>query len=176
MCAKLGRYERCMGLPLIIVVSSWIVLSLVHPVVQGMHLQYFVLACAGILFQAAPSRRRQHGSYFARHWRGDLPLTRSFWLNGAVVLALGVLSSFVAARTVTVALFRENHGFLVVVALGETFLQVAAYAWALVGIWRAAGEYRGPRVWGILARLGMALGVLISALRLVGDLGALSSV
>jgi len=113
-------------------------------------------------------------SYIARHWRGDLSLARSYWLNGAVIFGLGVNVLAVVAITLTAFAFQDNHGVLLLAVLSEILLQVTVYAWALVGIWRAAGRYRGPRVWAILARVFIVLSVLISATRILADLDALS--
>ncbi len=101
-------------------------------------------------------------SYGSRHWRGELPLARSYWING--VLIFGVASNFVvaAAAAATVAAFRRQPEIGVPIILVLLILQLAIYVWALVGTWRSAGRYCGPRVWAILARIGMCLGVLIS--------------
>src|SRR6267143_140780 len=90
--AKLGRCAWCTEPLLRIAASGWIVL-IAAQLITPRHLQYFALACAGILLPAAPSRSTQSNSYFAEHWRGDLPLPLSVWLNGVVILALGVASS-----------------------------------------------------------------------------------
>ena len=177
MAAKLARCARYIGPPLAIVASLGVALVVVSGFALEGGWRYFALASAAILLPEAPTRPKPRGgSYVARHWHGELSLPRSFWLDGAAVFALGLVTSLLAARAVTIHLFREYQGFLVAIALGETFLLIAAYVWALVCIWRAARQYGGSRVWVFLAKLGMIVALLLGALRLIGDLGTLSSV
>ncbi|OWT67970.1 MULTISPECIES: hypothetical protein [unclassified Achromobacter] len=79
---------------------------------------------------AAPVRR---GNYFLRHWRGQLPLWVTFWING-------VLFSL---------LFLFAHGYLALSMKGHSSLQllslesVAALVLALLGlVWWAVGLWR----------------------------------
>ncbi|MGH6770423.1 MAG: hypothetical protein ACRECO_15530 [Xanthobacteraceae bacterium] len=89
-------------------------------------------------------------SYFARHWRGELPLGQSFWINGVVV---GFACSVLMLGTVEERLFFWWH----VVAL---VIEPAIIVWQLVGIWRSAGRYVGPRYLAILARIGAIFGTI----------------
>jgi hypothetical protein len=43
-------------------------------------------------------------------------------------------------------------------------LSLAWFGWIFGAIWRAAGCYEGPRVWALLARAGVCVGVLRMAL------------
>jgi hypothetical protein len=105
---------------------------------------------------------QQRGSYFARHWRGDLSLPRSYWINGGLIFGLGCNIIIMMATMATIVAFRGTPALAVTVALGEVLLNIAAYIWALVGTWRSASKFRGKPVWSILAKVGMSLGVLIS--------------
>lgn len=102
------------------------------------------------------------GSYFARHWRGELSLPRSYWLNGVLIFGIGCNLLFVIATAVTVLALRSNPGAAITLLLGEQALDITAYVWALVGTWRAATYYEGRRFWAVLARIGIVLGVLVS--------------
>src|SRR6266481_4452041 len=78
-----------------------------------------------------PSR----SNYFVRHWRGDLSLPISFWVNGAVIsFALRVEGAVVADATGN----WESSPF---VALAFFVLDSAIYVWQIVGIWRSATKY-----------------------------------
>lgn len=101
------------------------------------------------------------GSYFARHWRGNLSLPRSWWVNDVILQTLGCNLLVIAAVFVVLLSFHSQSSFLNTLAVGE-LLNTSVLIWALVGTWRAAGRYQGPHVWSTLSRIGMCLGVVIS--------------
>ncbi|RXN90994.1 hypothetical protein C7R54_07270 [Achromobacter aloeverae] len=79
------------------------------------------------------STRSRRGNYFLRHWRGQLPLWLTFWINGFV---FGLVFLFA-------------HGYLALSLKGQASLQllslesVAALALALLGLaWWAVGLWR----------------------------------
>jgi hypothetical protein len=123
--------------------------------------------------QRIPSRRT---SYFARHWNGELSLPRSYWINGALlfglacnmVFAMVCIASIFALRNIPVAAF--------IVGVAEVLLNVVAYVWALVGVWRSAGKYQGPKVWAILARVVIVVGVFVSIANVSATIRALAVV
>jgi hypothetical protein len=93
-------------------------------------------------------------SYFARHWRGELPLGQSFWKNG---VGVGLIC--------TVALLGlAKESLFVWWIIAEMILEVPIIVWQLVGIWRSAGRYAGPRRWSVLARVGAVIGTLYGVL------------
>jgi len=108
-------------------------------------------------------------SYFKRHWRGELSLPKSYWINGFLIWALGINLLCVAALTAALIALRGTAGLVIIVALAVMALQATAYLWALVGIWRSAVRYPGPKFWSILARVAIAIGVLISIKNILGD-------
>jgi hypothetical protein len=131
--------------------------------------------------ETAPALRQElppakGGSYFARHWRGEFSLPKSYWINGVLLFGLGCNLFLVIAAMLTVMVLRENPALAVLVIVIELALNIAAYIWALVGTWRAATKYQGPRAWSILARVAMSLGVLISLSRLAQDLNFIESI
>lgn len=77
-------------------------------------------------------------NYFLRHWRGDLPLAQSYWINVVVTnvivrLALYLFATYVAdsvpALVLLVAILSFWPGFLLLVL------------WQIVGVARAANRY-----------------------------------
>lgn len=117
-----------------------------------------------------PGRGRP--SFLVRHWRGDLPLWQSYWINSvllAVIVGRAVawlgewLSSHVGAREVSLG------------ALASMAVITAISVWSSVGTWRAAGrtaEHGGSPGWGRLARAMIVLGAfLFAAQTLSGKLG-----
>jgi len=99
------------------------------------------------------------GTYFARHWRGELSLPQSFWVNG-VMIGFGWMVAF-----------QPLVDFFVIAPWWFFVAWIADYAtivWQLVGLWRSARNYRGPRVWSISARIFSILAVLIGVLYPLG--------
>jgi hypothetical protein len=92
-------------------------------------------------------------------WRGEIDLTITFWVWGVLIanvlcdLLLGVL---IAAT--------ENQ-FLVL--LHRVFV-IAVNAFVVVAIWRSAGNYKGPPVWLLLARLMCVVNVAVYGLTAFG--------
>lgn len=83
-------------------------------------------------------------------WRGEIRLWVAYWVFGvggnmSFVLALALLGLGGAGRP----------------SLGLLYL--ASLAWFVLifgGVWRSAGRYPGPRLWAVLARLGVSVGVV----------------
>jgi hypothetical protein len=113
--------------------------------------------------QGASVKRPLSKSYIARHWRGELSLPRSFWLNG-VLLTFGVLFAAMNLVKTGVSLFHANSraGFaLVLVGYALWFLiTIPVAVWQLVGVARSATNYTGSRVWEIFAKSVCGLGWL----------------
>lgn len=106
-------------------------------------------------------------SYIARHWRGDLSLARSYWLNGIVLSAVAVI----ALRIVLESIRTANKEARLIVALAVLIAFYVLCVWQFVGIWRSAT----PRysLWGTLAKFCVILGWLflfVSLLSLFADL------
>lgn len=99
--------------------------------------------------------------YLARHWRGEQSLAQSFWVNNVLLslplgLALGGLTSWITLKG-------EALQASAVAVLLAWPLTLAVDAWCLAGAWRAAAAYLrggGSALWGWLARLVLALGLL----------------
>lgn len=112
------------------------------------------------------------GSYFARHWRGELSLPRSYWINGVLIFGLGINIFCMVALTVTVVVFSTVPAIVYIVGPALVALNVAAYVWALVGVWRSAFRYQGSAIWKYLAFIASVLGVLLSISNVAQTLNA----
>ena len=123
---------------------------------------------------AIPSAKK--GSYFARHWRGELSLPKSYWING--VILFGIVCNMLMIIVVTIAIFalQATPSLAFGVAVVYIALTCVAYMWALVGIWRSASRYKGPAIWPILARIMIVIGVFISVGNVVKTVGAVQQV
>jgi hypothetical protein len=106
-----------------------------------------------------PPRGRQN--YFARHWRGELSLPLSYWVNGTLS---GVIAGIGIAGFGAI-IYRESEARPLVwlISLSTIWLFIAVLAvWQVVGIWRSATHYQqnGKRFWGGVAKALMVLGAL----------------
>jgi len=110
------------------------------------------------------------GSYVARHWRGELPLSVSYWINGVLIgglaraiLAVGLAEFVTAGPSPPGNLFFAP--LISGVAASFVILYLLIYIWQIVGIWRSAARYQekgGHGVWGVLARLTVVAGIIVS--------------
>jgi hypothetical protein len=100
-------------------------------------------------------------NYFARHWRGELSLPKSYWVNG---LVFGfIVGAAVAALGYAVNSRSEAQPVLWMVTLIGTWVIVALFTmWQAVGVWRSATNYKaeGKHFWGGVAKTVTVLGVL----------------
>jgi hypothetical protein len=99
-------------------------------------------------------------NYFVRHWRGELSLPVSYWVNGTALGAgLGV------AIAVVGHLLYERGSEYPALWLGSVIAIWASIVllriWVTVGVWRSASRYRalGKSFWGGAAKVTTALGV-----------------
>lgn len=102
-------------------------------------------------------------SYFVRHWRGDLSLPVSYWVN-CVVLSLVVQGTLTLARGGV-----DLTDWPQLLGAGMVLLWIAILlisVWQIVGTWRAAGSYRrrgGARLWAGATRVMLVLAALGTA-------------
>jgi hypothetical protein len=122
-----------------------------------------IAAPAPVIAARAPvirAPRTARPNYFVRHWRGQLPLPVSYWVNWLLVsalLAVGVLS---AKDPALLERLGTNAGSW---ELAVAASALAAMAWQSVGLWRSAERYvvgGGRREWATLAKVCVGIGLL----------------
>ena len=91
---------------------------------------------------------------FRRVWRGEARLWVAFWIwgVGGNMAWLGLLVLVVG--TTRLGTVPEPWAWPVYLA------SLAWFVFVSVAIWRSAGRYEGPRVWAVLARAGVLVGVV----------------
>lgn len=113
--------------------------------------------------QGAPLLRNCQGSYVARHWRGDLPLGISYWINGLLV----TIVTLIVTRITTLAEADMTQAPRLIAGSFAAFVALLAIlsVWQLVGIWRSAGRRiedqrrNGRRAfWATCARIATGFG------------------
>jgi hypothetical protein len=108
--------------------------------------------------QSAPVQPSRN--YFVRHWRGELSLGISYWVNGTLI------SSGVGyAVILMVTLLMENmtipvrqSAYIYIVMVTATIL---LWLWSIVGIWRSARLHPvrgGSKGWATAARVMVVIG------------------
>lgn len=111
--------------------------------------------------RTGPKPQPTQGSYIARHWRGELSLVRSYWVNN-VLLATPLALALAGLMSWITVLGESLQVGAIVLLLGLPLL-LSLDVWCLVGAWRSARAYLwdgGSRLWGWLARISLALGAL----------------
>jgi len=117
--------------------------------------------------QQASTRQHTRRNYFVRHWRGELSLPVSYWINGilAAITAYAVAFSFGALVEGT----KLQAGAAIAFGL-ICFLVAISFvlAWQMVGIWRSASRRAatGKTFWAGAAKVMIVIGVARSALDL----------
>jgi hypothetical protein len=105
------------------------------------------------------------GSYVARHWRGEMSLARSFWLN-CILLSLAFCLIYLAPLD----FYMTRWPKLIAGGL------VALYVFSIpLGVWQCVGTWRSARVraaggrpfWARVAQVVIGLDVLASAYSVV---------
>ncbi|WEK29386.1 MAG: hypothetical protein P0Y58_21135 [Candidatus Pseudomonas phytovorans] len=97
-----------------------------------------------------PSPARPRASYFIRHWRGELSLARSFWVNSVLLSAIWLpllgLEPLVRKYPPGVG----SLGILLVAFAAILVFMIAMSIWQGVGTWRSARRHRaqgGRMLW-----------------------------
>ena len=83
-------------------------------------------------------------AYITRLWKGDIPLPMTYWFWGFTINAV---------FTVIFASVRRPSP-------GLTLFYYAYYVFMIVAIWRSSERYTGAKVWGVLARVSVMLGLI----------------
>jgi len=108
------------------------------------------------------AEEQDDGTYWGRHWRGHLPLSQTYWVNGFLtnMIIAGLGLAFIALEHTGRSLRLISFGFLLYI-----LLILIARGWSLVGIWRSAGRHAargGTPGWGTVARIMVVMGLLVS--------------
>lgn len=101
------------------------------------------------------------GNWLADHWRGNLSLGVSYWINGT--LLAGVVGGLLPTLLETAMLGRESIQLGAALTLVALLLGLAIWLWAAVGIWRSADKHPlrgGSGAWATVAKVMVVLGGL----------------
>ena len=90
-------------------------------------------------------------------WRGDVPLVWTYWGFG-VVVTLVFVGLFAIVGNNLSGFDRSAALIATVIALFVFAIVYTVFVW--IAIWRSASKYTGRRMWRILAKTVVVLGVL----------------
>jgi ATP-dependent protease ClpP protease subunit len=118
---------------------------------------------------AGPATKKRR-NYFVRHWRSELSLPVSYWVNGflgnvAAIAAIAIINANANLKDDFAPLVALSSGILIWGTLVGTLL------WQVVGTWRSADRYKvahPQRYWGGIAQFVLVIAVL----RTVGQFAA----
>jgi hypothetical protein len=99
-----------------------------------------------------------------RHWRGELSLPVSYWLNG--VLGGIAIAVVMAGLGAVIAEQNDAQPLMWLTAIGASWLCVLLFTtWQAVGVWRSATRYKrgGRSFWGGAAKTMMVIGAIQTA-------------
>jgi hypothetical protein len=116
---------------------------------------------------AKPIEKRT-GNYFSDHWRGDLSLPLSYWINGSLVT--GATTGLVIAVQAQLEKGDYSLQALSAIIVALTTLATAVWLWGAVGIWRSAAKHvtrGGKAFWAGAAQTMVIIGALNTAGQLV---------
>src|SRR6516225_3876464 len=102
-------------------------------------------------------------SYIARHWRGELSLPRSFWVNG-VLLSVGLLLALIMLTDTARVVMRTNiHTGIAFLFASYTVFWIGFVAaiWQSVGLSRSATRYSGSPVLEVFVKAIIGLAWLL---------------
>ncbi len=107
-------------------------------------------------------------NYFTRHWRGELSLARSFWIN-EVLLGLLVLLALAPLYFLLIRYPPSPASLLILLAVFLVFT-LAMATWQGVGVWRSARLHQqrgGKQRWVLVVRLLIIAGVIHTGVSMV---------
>lgn len=97
----------------------------------------------------------QTGNYITRLWRGQISLDMTYWVWG--VLFGGFLRRVLETLSLLYTSARTPGSISAFEVLSFVY-----YGYISVAIWRSSGRYPGRRIWIVLARLSVVLGVIFT--------------
>jgi len=92
--------------------------------------------------------------FFSKLINGDYGLAQTYWFYGFVINLLFNVLLVLFSKTIP---DRNLVLITLIISIIWNFL-------VLIGIWRAAGKYKGPKIWAILARIVVIIGLSILVL------------
>ena len=116
------------------------------------------------------SDRASKSNYFVRHWRGELSLPVSYWINFVILSAVGV--GLIVALTESGLFAPLGATGTGIYILARFLLLTLISIWSVVGVLRSASHHTergGKRGWAQVAQVLACLGLIRFALTLIAQ-------
>lgn len=97
--------------------------------------------------------------FFGKLANGDFGLAKTYWLYGVLV---GIVVNIISIVVTSV-------GGVVILILAYTAYEIPV----IMGTWRAANKYEGPKIWVFLAKIAVVLGAIMLAISLLAVISLL---
>lgn len=107
---------------------------------------------------AAPMWPSTEGNYLVRHWRGELPLGVSFWINGLVLGTVYTIAVLIVIYVITA--IADSSAVLQAGVLALICCSYAFGVWFNIGVWSSAEHHKihtGRKGWAIVAQILVVL-------------------
>lgn len=113
---------------------------------------------------AYPEEKKMSRNYLVRHWRGELSLPVSYWINGGVLVGIVSMALYAAVN----GMGNGSYSLRAIsfASIGILLFSVTAWLWSIVGIWRSADHHvarGGTYSWASAARVMVVLGFIAMA-------------
>ena len=111
--------------------------------------------------EATPLELPSNVSYIRKHWRGELPLAVSFWIN-LISLNLALMFLNWLAQN---SIIEHPQVKYQIFAIYSSVKFALIYPWQFIGLWRACNRYvkqSGKGLWAIAAKIVVVIGLLTS--------------
>lgn len=99
--------------------------------------------------------------FFGKLANGDFGLAKTYWIYGVLV---GVVVNMFFSLL-------ESRGVITIALLAYIVYAIPV----IMGTWRAATKYAGPKIWAVLANIACVLGALQLALGLLAIVGLMEN-
>lgn len=115
--------------------------------------------------------KKLSSGYLVRHWRGELSLPVSYWINGNILV--GIMS--VALLATVNGMENGNYSLRAIsfASLGILLFSIMAWLWSIVGIWRSADHHvarGGMSAWATMAKFMVVVGIIAMAGKLTTNI------
>jgi hypothetical protein len=113
--------------------------------------------------------------YINAHWRGELSLARSYWVN----VALLNLLLWISLTQLIPSINNSDHITLLFSMIAIHFSMSIIFIWQVCGTWRSASKYVNKKngvMWAYVAKLMMILLASQSILGVIKGVGQISDV
>jgi hypothetical protein len=111
-----------------------------------------------------------NASYIVKHWRGQLSLPISYWVNGTLLtVLLTAIMTGVSRSGLIAGLGAQRVGLWV---LSVLLLALTCSVWQSVGIWRSADKHPsrgGSKAWATIAKVMVVLALIRLAVFTQGE-------